>query len=154
MFQHNSTRISESHRKPKWTNGNTRSAKDDRMRLDDHGGLSAGVSPVRHGTVRHGTSGEGLFGDEYGSAIELYPAGTEMVPDDGDGQANCRQNASASGFTATHAAISIDRSTKAILGISDDNGWKALELSRGSFNVTELDRELRDERAAHTGHGT
>lgn len=78
------------------------------------------------------------FGDEYGSAIELYPAGTEMFPDAGDGQANFRHNASASGFIATHAAISIDRSREEILKIAGDNGWKALELSRGTFNVIEF----------------
>jgi hypothetical protein len=78
------------------------------------------------------------FGDEYGSAIELYPAGTEMLPDAGDGQANFRHNVSASRFTATHAAISIDRLREEILQIAGDNGWKALELSRGGFNVIEF----------------
>jgi hypothetical protein len=78
------------------------------------------------------------FGDQYGSGIELYPAGTEMIPDAGDGQANFRHNASASGFTATHAAISIDRSREEILKFASDNGWRALELSRGTFNVIEF----------------
>lgn len=78
------------------------------------------------------------FGDEYGSAIELYPVGTEMIPDAGDGQANFRSNALASGFTATHAAISIERSRKEILTSASENGWKALELSRGTFNVIEF----------------
>jgi len=83
------------------------------------------------------------FGDEFGSAIELYPAGTEMFPDTGDGQANFRHNPSASGFTATHAAISIDRSRESVLKIAGENGWKALELSRGSFNVIEFWMENR-----------
>ncbi len=78
------------------------------------------------------------FGDKHGSAIELYPAGTEMIPDAGDGQANFRHNTSASGFTATHAAISIDRSREEILTSASDNGWRAIELTRGSFNVVEF----------------
>lgn len=78
------------------------------------------------------------FSDEYGSAIELFPAGTEMIPDVGDGQANFRHNASASRFTATHAAISIDRSREEILTFASDSGWRALELSRGTFNVIEF----------------
>ena len=78
------------------------------------------------------------FGDEHGTAIELYPLGTEMFPDVGNGQANFRRNESASGFTATHAAISIDRSREEILTFAINNGWRALELSRGSFNVIEF----------------
>ncbi len=78
------------------------------------------------------------FGDEHGTAIELYPAGTEMIPDAGIGQANFHRNASASGFTATHAAISIDRSRDEILSVASVNGWRAIELSRGVFNVIEF----------------
>lgn len=78
------------------------------------------------------------FGDEHGSAIELFPEGTEMFPDAGDGQANFRHNPSHTGFTATHAAISISRSREEILKIAGDNGWKAIELSRGSFSVIEF----------------
>lgn len=78
------------------------------------------------------------FGDAYGTGIELYPAGTEMLPDAGNGQANFRHNPSDSGFTATHAAISIDRSREEILTLARNNGWKALELSRGTFNVIEF----------------
>lgn len=78
------------------------------------------------------------FGDEHGSAIELYPSGTEMVPNAGDSQVNFRHNPSASGFTATHAAISIERSRKEILACANDHAWKALELSRGRFKVIEF----------------
>ncbi len=78
------------------------------------------------------------LGDEHGSAIELFPTGTEMTPDAGDGQANFHRNPAASGFTATHAAISINRSRAEIHAAASDNGWRALELSRGSFNVIEF----------------
>ena len=78
------------------------------------------------------------FGDVHGSGIELYPAGTETIPDAGDGQASFRAYPLASGFTATHAAISIDRSREEIFTIASDNGWRALELSRGTFHVIEF----------------
>ena len=38
-------------------------------------------------------------GDEAGTAIEVYPTGTEMFPDQAEGQANFRHNPAASGFT-------------------------------------------------------
>ncbi|MCA9147203.1 MAG: hypothetical protein KDB05_30715 [Planctomycetales bacterium] len=78
------------------------------------------------------------FGDAHGSAIELFPVGTEMFPDAGDGQAKFRHNPSHTGFTATHAAISINRSRAEIFEVANENGWKAAELSRGSFNVIEF----------------
>jgi len=78
------------------------------------------------------------FGDEYGSAIELYPAGTEMYPDAGENHANFHHNPSYSKFCATHAAISINRSREAIFEVATTQGWKALELPRGGFNVIEF----------------
>lgn len=78
------------------------------------------------------------FEDEYGSAIELYPTGTEIHPDAGENQANFQHNPSHSRFCATHAAISINRSREDIFKIAATQGWKALELSRGGFNVIEF----------------
>lgn len=78
------------------------------------------------------------FGDEHGSAIELFPVGTEMFPDANDGQANFRHNPSHTEFTATHAAISINRTREEILEVANKNSWKAAEHSRGSFNVIEF----------------
>ncbi|HEY9099575.1 MAG TPA: hypothetical protein VIN38_11955 [Thiobacillus sp.] len=78
------------------------------------------------------------FGDEFGSAIELYPTGTEMYPDAGENQANFQHNPSHARFCATHAAISIDCSREAIFKVAATQGWKALELPRGGFNVIEF----------------
>lgn len=78
------------------------------------------------------------LGDEFGSAIELFPAGTEIYPDDGEGQAKFQHNSSHSRFCATHAAISIDRSREEIFKVAATLGWKALELPRGGFNVIEF----------------
>ena len=78
------------------------------------------------------------LGDEYGTAIEVYPDGTEMMPDAGDGQANFVHNATHSGFTATHAAISTKRTREEIYKFAKESGWRALELPRGGFNVIEF----------------
>src|SRR5262245_25281655 len=77
-------------------------------------------------------------GDEHGTAIEVYPIGTEMFPDAGAGQANFRHNAGATGFVATHAALSVARSKEEILELAARAGWHAVPLSRGSFNVIEF----------------
>src|SRR5689334_20357655 len=65
-------------------------------------------------------------GDEHGSAIEVYPAGTEMFPDAGRGQANFRHNPSTSGFVATHATVSLSLTTDEILAVAKQHGWRAL----------------------------
>jgi hypothetical protein len=78
------------------------------------------------------------MGDEHGTAIEVYPVGTEMFPDSGPGQANFRHQAGASPFTATHAAISIERSREEIAGFARREGWRALELPRGPNRVIEF----------------
>lgn len=77
-------------------------------------------------------------GDEYGTAIELFPAGTELYPDEGEGQANFRHIEAHSGYSATHAAISIACSRADIFQMAAAQGWKALELPRGGFSVIEL----------------
>lgn len=77
-------------------------------------------------------------GDEYGTAIEVYPVGTEMFPDVGPGQANFRHNPCTSGFVATHATVSVNRSKEEIFALANREGWRAVELSRGSFNVIEF----------------
>ena len=77
-------------------------------------------------------------GDEHGTAIEVFPVGTELLPDSGDGQAGFRHDERATGFTATHAAVSVHRSKADIVTIAEREGWRAIELSRGSFRVIEF----------------
>jgi hypothetical protein len=77
-------------------------------------------------------------GDEHGTAIEVYPAGTEMFPDAGHGQASFRHNPNASGFVATHATVSLSLTKEEILAAAEQHGWRAIELSRGSFDVIEF----------------
>jgi hypothetical protein len=76
--------------------------------------------------------------DEAGTAIEVYPVGTEMFPDTGKGQANFRHNPGSSGFTATHVAISLNRTEDEIKAIAQVEGWRAIRLPRGGFDVIEF----------------
>jgi hypothetical protein len=55
----------------------------------------------------------------------------------GQGQANFRHNANASGFVATHATVSVARSKEEILRLAEREG-RAVVLSRGAFNVIEF----------------
>ena len=57
-------------------------------------------------------------GDEHGTAIEVFPAGTELLPDAGQGQANFRHNPVSSGFVTTHAAVSVNRNTHEIIALA------------------------------------
>lgn len=77
-------------------------------------------------------------GDEYGTAVEVYPAGTEMLPDKGEGQANFRHNGEASPYVATHAAISVNRTVAEVMALAQEAGWRAVLLPRGGFDVIEL----------------
>lgn len=78
------------------------------------------------------------LGDEYGTAIELYPLGTEMLPDSADWQASFTHNPNHTGFTATHAALSVPLSREQIYAVAEQQGWRAIELPRGGFNVIEF----------------
>ncbi len=77
-------------------------------------------------------------GDPYGTAIEIYPVGTEMVPPDGPGQAEFRAAAHPSPYVATHAAVSVECEVAEIQQVARAEGWRAAQLSRGPFDVVEL----------------
>ncbi|MFN5156007.1 MAG: hypothetical protein ACK5Y7_02935 [Betaproteobacteria bacterium] len=77
-------------------------------------------------------------GDAHGTAIEVYPLGTEMLPDHGLGQARFRAGQPASPHVATHAAVSVDRSRAEILALARREGWRAIELPRGTNHVIEF----------------
>jgi len=77
-------------------------------------------------------------GDEHGTAIEVYPTGTELYPPDGPGQAEFRAAADPSPFVATHAAVSLDRTVEEIQAVATAEGWRAVRLSRGPFEVVEF----------------
>ena len=69
-----------------------------------------------------------LAGDDHGTAIEVYPVGTEMYPPNGPGQAAFRHDPTATGATATHATVSLERTEPEILTVAEREGWRALRL--------------------------
>ena len=77
-------------------------------------------------------------GDEHGTAVEFYPVGTEMFAPADDQQAQFRHNPGSTGHTATHAAISVDLDLDQVLAVAAREGWRALVLPRGGFDVIEF----------------
>jgi hypothetical protein len=61
-----------------------------------------------------------------------------MYPPDGAEQAQFRHDPRATGHTATHAAISVDLEVDEVLAIAAREGWRALVLPRGGFDVIEF----------------
>lgn len=78
------------------------------------------------------------FGDQHGTAIELYPSGAEMFPGKKGEQAQFQINPKAGAYCATHAAISVGLDQDQIMSFAEEMKWKADELPRGGFSVIEL----------------
>jgi len=95
------------------------------------GGTVTGFGPYRNSYIA-------WAGDEHGTAVEVYPVGTEMFPDTGAAQANFRHVAGASPYVATHAAVSVACDTARILAFAQREDWRAVELSRGWNMVIEF----------------
>jgi hypothetical protein len=71
--------------------------------------------------------------DEQGTAIEIYPLGSEILPGVGDEQCKFQINDNVSRFTATHAAISVPINQKEIEQIGKREGWRVVRCDRESF---------------------
>jgi hypothetical protein len=80
-----------------------------------------------------------LMLDEVGTTIEIYPAGTEMIPGNGDQQSIFSHNPQPSGYTATHVALTVPASLEKILEVAARAGWRALYCRRQDlFDVVEF----------------
>ncbi len=80
-----------------------------------------------------------LAGDKFGTLIELYPLGSEMIPDAYEGQAGFQINQQASHYTPFHAAISVPISLEEIERIGAREGWRVFPANRdGLFDVIEF----------------
>lgn len=79
--------------------------------------------------------------DEFGTLIELYPLGTELMPGR-EAAAELRFEANPQlhrHHTATHAAISVPTTESMIKEIAEREGWRAVRCNRdGFFDVIEL----------------
>ncbi len=80
-----------------------------------------------------------LAADVYGTAIEVYPTGSEILPDSHQGQAGFQLNSQPTHYCAFHAAISVPISLEEIERIGDREGWRVLFADRdGLFDVVEF----------------
>lgn len=80
-----------------------------------------------------------LSRDNYGTVIEVYPEGSELLPGEGNSSCQFAINNSASQFTATHAAISVATSQEEIEQIAEREGWRVVRCNRdGMFDVMEF----------------
>ncbi len=71
--------------------------------------------------------------DEHGTAIELYPLGSQIEPGEGDEQAAFVHTAITPRFTDIHAAISVPTSQEEIEQIGVREGWRVVRCNRDSF---------------------
>src|ERR1043165_5241024 len=69
--------------------------------------------------------------DGRGTAIEVSPLGTELMPGEGDAEARSALNANGSPYTATHAALSVPLSRERIKEIVEREGWRTGPFVRG-----------------------
>jgi hypothetical protein len=71
-----------------------------------------------------------LAEDDFGTAIEVYPDGTEIVPGEGEVQGHMRPGATPSNFPF-HLLLSLDVTPEHVLAVAEDAGWRALRCWRG-----------------------
>lgn len=80
-----------------------------------------------------------LAGDEFGTLIEFYPIGSELIPDSYQGEAGYQLREKTADYTAVHAAISVPISLEEIERIGAREGWRVFYGKRdGFFDVVEL----------------
>jgi catechol 2,3-dioxygenase-like lactoylglutathione lyase family enzyme len=77
--------------------------------------------------------------DGQGTAIEIYPAGSVMVPNGESGSIFVRQPDGADRRSPTHFALSVQLSQDEVLARAAAKGWDAFVCDRGGhFHVVEV----------------
>src|SRR3984957_592674 len=74
--------------------------------------------------------------DEYGSGVEVYPAGTELQPGGEVGGSFVRKEAR--GYGSTHFALSVATDAATVFTIAERAGWQYFDCNRGPFHVIEV----------------
>ena len=78
-----------------------------------------------------------MAGDERNSAIEVYPAGTELVQGEGEAGGHGVIGGNGKG-SSMHFAMATDKSIEQVKAIAAREGWPAKVCSRGPFRVIEF----------------
>jgi hypothetical protein len=71
--------------------------------------------------------------DEYGTAIEIYPAGSQLVPGSEGDSCSFVQKPQTAQFGAVHAAVSVPATQTEIEQIGAREGWRVVRCDRESF---------------------
>jgi hypothetical protein len=74
--------------------------------------------------------------DDYGSGVEVYPAGTVLQPGGATGGSFVRREHG--GFGSTHFALSVATDPAAVKEIAERAGWNCFDCDRGPFHVIEV----------------
>jgi hypothetical protein len=62
--------------------------------------------------------------DEYGTGVEIYPAGTELRPAGPEGAGFAMTEPIRSSYSPTHFALSVPISQEQITAIAEREGWQ------------------------------
>ena len=77
--------------------------------------------------------------DGRGTGVEIYPAGSVMIPNGDPGAVWVRQPDGADRRSPTHFALSVDRTQQEVLDRARAKGWDAFVCDRGGhFHVVEV----------------
>jgi hypothetical protein len=78
--------------------------------------------------------------DEYGTGVEIYPAGTELRPAGPEGAGLAMTEPIRSSYSPTHFAPSVPISQEQITAIAEREGWQChcCERGAGGFHVMEV----------------
>lgn len=96
------------------------------------GGKAFPFPPVEGGFVA-------ICDDGHATLVEVYPQGTAMVPGMEELDVQFAYDAAPTGYTPTHAAISVAIDETQIKAIAQREGWRAVTCDRaGLFQVVEV----------------
>ncbi len=76
-----------------------------------------------------------MAGDAHGTALEVYPAETVLIPGD---TALESETGAPPANTASHAAVETPLSEPEVMAIAEREGWLARRCDRGPFELIEL----------------
>ena len=80
-----------------------------------------------------------IAGDKFGTGIELYPIGTELIPNAFAGQVGFQVQQQSTNYVPFHAAISVPANLEEIERIGAREGWRVCPCNRdGLFDVVEF----------------
>jgi len=109
----------------------------------DPKGAAEFFADLMHGVVVDFPPNPGSYmvfkADGHGTAIEIYPAGSVMIPNGDPGAIFVRQPEGADRRSPTHFALSVEMALDDVLARAAAQGWEAYVCDRGGhFHVVEV----------------